>query len=106
MGIFRNINFRKMKNIINYFSIIAIACVSTQAVAQKKIKILSYTVQYGLQKDSTANIDRYVELVKELDPDIVATQKMNGWKQKTLEDLDKRYNHPYALQSKEDGFPT
>lgn len=106
MGVIRNIIHNTMKNIVKYLAIMAIACVSTQAIAQKKIKILSYNVLYGLQKDSTANIDRYVELVKELDPDIVATQEMNGWKQKTLEDLAKRYNHPYALQSKEEGFPT
>ncbi len=95
-----------MKNIFKYLSILAIVCISTHAIAQKKIKILSYNVLYGLQKDSATNIDRYVELVKELDPDIVATQEMNGWKQKTLEELAQRYGHPYALQSREDGFPT
>ncbi|MFZ4261996.1 endonuclease/exonuclease/phosphatase family protein [Sphingobacterium sp. HJSM2_6] len=78
----------------------------TYSSAQEKIKILSYNVLYGLQKDSVANIDRYVSLLNELDPDIVATQEMNGWTQKTLENLARRYQHPYALQSKEDGFPT
>lgn len=72
--------------------------------AQQKVKILSYNVLYGLQEDSV-NIDRYVALVNELQPDIVATQEMNGWKQKTLEELAGRYGHPYALQSKEEGFP-
>ncbi|MVZ66495.1 hypothetical protein GQF61_11550 [Sphingobacterium sp. DK4209] len=95
-----------MKTVFKYLSILAIVFISTHAIAQKKIKILSYNVLFGLQKDSTANIDRYVELVKELDPDIVATQEMNGWKQKSLEELAKRYDHPYALQSKEEGFPT
>lgn len=79
---------------------------STVSLGQEKIKILSYNVLFGLQKDSIANIDRYVELVKELDPDVVATQEMNGWTQKSLEELAVRYDHPYALQSKEDGFPT
>lgn len=71
--------------------------------AQQKVKILSYNVLYGL-KDST-NIERYTQFVNELDPDIVATQEMNGWTQKTLEELARSYAHPYALQSKEDGFP-
>lgn len=77
---------------------------SLEGVGQEKIKILSYNVLYGLQKDST-NIERYKTLVRDLDPDIVATQEMNGWTQKTLEELAKSYGHPYALQSKEDGFP-
>src|SRR5690606_10642609 len=80
--------------------------ISTIALGQEKFKILSYNVLYGLQKDSTANIQRYIDLVNELDPDIVATQEMNGWTQKSLEELAIRYDHPYALQSKEDGFPT
>mgnify|MGYP002072097264 CR=1 FL=1 len=75
-----------------------------QGVGQEKIKILSYNVLYGLKKDSV-NIERYKTLVRDLDPDIVATQEMNGWTQKTLEELAKSYGHPYALQSKEEGFP-
>lgn len=71
---------------------------------QEKIKILSYNVLYGLKKDSL-NIQRYVSLLNDLQPDIVATQEMNDWTQKSLEDLAKRYGHPYALQSKEEGFP-
>lgn len=74
------------------------------ALGQEKVKILSYNVLYGLQKDSI-NIERYVSLINDLQPDIVVTQEMNGWTQKTLEELAKRYGHPYALQSKEDGFP-
>lgn len=73
--------------------------------AQEKIKILSYNVLFGLQKDSVQNIERYKAFVNGLDPDIVATQEMNGWKQKSLEELARSYGHPYALQSKEDGFP-
>lgn len=86
---------------------ILIACcfLSLKGYAQEKIKILSYNVLFGLQKDSTVNIERYKQFVQYLDPDIVATQEMNGWTQKSLEQLAKSYGHPYALQSKEDGFP-
>lgn len=80
--------------------------ISAASLAQEKIKILSYNILYGLQKDSVDNIDRYIEFVRNLDPDIVATQETNGWTQKSLEELARRYNHPYALQSKEEGFPT
>lgn len=73
-------------------------------MGQETIKILSYNVLYGLQKD-TINIERYKSLLRDIDPDIVATQEMNGWTQKTLEDLAGSYGHPYALQSKEAGYP-
>mgnify|MGYP000923699853 CR=1 FL=1 len=76
---------------------------STYSYAQQKVKILSYNVLYGL-KDSV-NTERYKQFVSQLDPDIVATQEMNGWTQKTLEKLAGSYGHPYALQSKEEGFP-
>ena len=77
---------------------------SSSSYAQEKIKILSYNVLYGLKQDSV-NIARYKQLVGTLDPDIIATQEMNGWTQKTLEGLANSYGHPYALQSKEEGFP-
>lgn len=77
----------------------------SSSFAQKKIKIISYNVLYGLKEDSV-NIDRYKKLVAKLDPDVVATQEMNGFTQKTLESLANSYGHPYALQSKEEGFPT
>lgn len=81
----------------------ALLMLSNGSFAQQKVKILSYNVLYGL-KDS-ANTESYKQFVKGLDPDIVATQEMNGWTQKTLEELAKTYDHPYALQSKEEGFP-
>lgn len=82
------------------------AICATLSSGQETIKILSYNVLYGLTRgEDPENIDRYVSFVTDLQPDIVATQEMNGWTQKTLEELAKRYGHPYALQSKEEGFP-
>lgn len=90
----------------NLFVLIAMLIMLSplSSVAQEKIKILSYNVLYGLQKDSV-NLDRYRDLIAKLDPDIVATQEMNGFTQKSLEQLSNSYGHPYALQSKEEGFP-
>ncbi|MHC8950156.1 endonuclease/exonuclease/phosphatase family protein [Sphingobacterium hungaricum] len=92
-----------MKNYTCY-ALLFLLFVSKVTFAQEKVKILSYNVLYGLQKDSTT-IDRYKQLIASLDPDIIATQEMNGWTQKTLEGLSNSYGHPYALQSKEEGFP-
>ena len=83
------------------FSLLFLSIVGT---GQETVKILSYNVLYGLQKDSV-NIERYKAFLRDLDPDIVATQEMNRWTQKTLEELAESYGHPYALQSKETGYP-
>ena len=91
----------KKNNFLLFFFCLLILNLS----AQEKIKIISYNVLYGLQKDSTENIERYKHFIKSIDPDIVATQEMNGWTQKTLEALAVTYGHNFALQSKEDGFP-
>lgn len=93
----------KIKEVV-YISIFLLLGISNTSLSQEKIKILSYNVLYGLQNDSV-NIERYVSLINDLQPDIVATQEMNGWTQQSLEELAQLYDHPYALQSKEDGFP-
>ncbi len=96
----------KMNRYINlsFLLLIINLCVYAQPHEHNRIKILSYNVLYGLQKDST-NIDNYKKLIAKLKPNIVATQEMNGWTQKSLEQLAHSYGHPYALQSKEEGFP-
>lgn len=90
---------------IYLLSVFILVVIGITVQGQQTIKILSYNVLYGLQKDSVKNVERYKQLINELQPDMVATQEMNGWTQKTLEELAKSYGHPYALQSKETGFP-
>ncbi|WP_316817391.1 endonuclease/exonuclease/phosphatase family protein [Pedobacter nyackensis] len=72
--------------------------------AQKEFKILSYNVLKGLQQDSLIHKE-YFEWVKAINPDIVAYQEMNGFTQKSLEQFAAQYSHPYAIQSKLEGFP-
>lgn len=69
-----------------------------------EFKLLSYNVLYGLQNNDTIK-DMYVEWVKEINPDVVAYQEMNDFTQKSLEQFAARYGHPYAVQSKIEGFP-
>ncbi len=70
----------------------------------KEMKLLSYNVLYGLQNNDTIK-DIYVDWVKQINPDIVAYQEMNDFTQKSLEAFAARYGHPYAVQSKIEGFP-
>ncbi|APU98535.1 hypothetical protein BV902_21155 [Sphingobacterium sp. B29] len=92
----------------NYKNIIVIAVILAAnlciANAQETLKIVSYNVLYGLKKDSV-NIDRFVNFAQDWKPDVIALEEMNGYTQKTLEQLGQRIGHDYVLQSKEDGFP-
>lgn len=72
--------------------------------AQKTFDVISYNVLEGLQRDST-NIETFVKWAKEKDADVIAYQEMNKFSQKELEQLAKRYGHPYAIMSKKEGFP-
>lgn len=94
-----------MKTKFNILALVVISLlISHSSYAQRNLKIVSYNVLFGLQKDSV-NVDRFVSFIKDWNPDIVALQEMNGFTQKTLEKLGERVNHPYVLQSKEEGFP-
>lgn len=77
--------------------------ISFPANSQGKFKILSYNILYGLQ--DSLNKNEYVGWVKQIDPDIVAYQEMNGFTQKSIEEFARRYGHQYAVISKVEGFP-
>ncbi|MDM1294192.1 endonuclease/exonuclease/phosphatase family protein [Sphingobacterium sp. N143] len=72
--------------------------------AQETLKVISYNVLYGLKQDSV-NINRFIKFAHSWNPDVIALEEMNGYTQKTLEQLGNQINHHYVLQSKEEGFP-
>lgn len=73
--------------------------------SQDKVKkIVSYNVLEGFQQDSI-NRQRFVEWIGRIDPDVVAFQEMNKFTQKSLEVFARKYNHPYAILSKLEGYP-
>ncbi len=99
----------------NLFSLclIVISCSCTQQNSQqssvnpstkKEFKLLSYNILNGLQNNDTVK-NMYVDWVKQINPDMVAYQEMNDFTQKSLEEFAKRYGHPYAVISKETGYP-
>ena len=91
-----------MKTIIA--SIVIYFGLCTFCLFAQQLKVLSYNVLKGLQQDSIIQKE-YIHWVDSLDPDIVAYQEMNGFTQKSLEAFAKKYGHPYAVQSKLEGFP-
>lgn len=73
-------------------------------LSAQQLGVLSYNVLKGFQADSIHQ-KTYVDWVKNIAPDIVAYQEMNGFTQQKLENFAARYGHPYAVLSKTDGFP-
>ncbi|MCC8142817.1 MAG: hypothetical protein LUD02_05580 [Tannerellaceae bacterium] len=72
----------------------------------EKIRIISYNITDGFDdlKD-TDRIARFVDWVKEKDPEVLALQELVSFKEKDLQELAKRYGHPYVAILKEDGYP-
>ncbi|MBD1423284.1 endonuclease/exonuclease/phosphatase family protein [Sphingobacterium chuzhouense] len=66
-------------------------------VLPDKLKILSYNILEGMKTDRPNNYDNFVAWMKELDPDIVALQEVNGFRQAALEKLAARWGHPYVI---------
>lgn len=92
-----------MKKILALLYLILLSC-SSSIDAKDNFKILSYNVLKGLQQDSVIQ-STYNNWVKKINPDIVAYQEMNEFTQKSLEVFARKYFHPYAVQSKLEGFP-
>ena len=84
--------------------IIFLLAILTMMAQQKQgnFKILCYNVLHGFESDP-AVMNRYVNWVKTVDPDIVAFQEMNKFTESSLKELAARYGHYYSAISKENG---
>lgn len=71
---------------------------------QNKLTYLSYNILEGLKSDSTLKSE-FVGWVKGINPDVVAFQETNKFTQRSLEQFAAEYDHPYAILSKEPGYP-
>ena len=69
------------------------------------LKVLSYNVWYGFTKKPERKAD-YLAYVKELAPDVVSLQELNGYTPEKLAADAKSWGHAYSVLLKEDGFPT
>lgn len=59
-------------------------------------KFISYNVLHGFNNDKALE-QRYVDWIIKENPDVIAYQELNGFTQDSLENLGKRYGHPYAI---------
>lgn len=72
----------------------------------EKIRVMSYNIfnGFGWGEDKERE-DRFVEWIKEQDPEVLGLQELCTFTQEKLEKLAARYGHPYAVIVKEDGYP-
>lgn len=68
------------------------------------LTVLSYNVMDGFSSDSIRMRD-YTAWVQQIRPDIICYQELNHFTQKKLENFAIGYGHPYAVLSKESGYP-
>lgn len=66
-------------------------------VIPDQLKIISYNILEGMKTDRPNNYNNFVEWIESFDPDIVALQEVNGFRQAALEELAARWGHPYVI---------
>lgn len=74
----------------------ALAAITGGYAQQTSFRVISYNVLHGFNNDPALK-NRYVDWVKEMNPDVVTYQELNGFNQDSLEELGKRYGHLYAV---------
>lgn len=72
--------------------------------AQVKMKIISYNILRGMERDTTEGKQHYINWLKLQDPDILALQETAKWKEADLQKQARLYNHPYAVLLKENNY--
>ena len=95
--------FRKVKWLILLILFSATSLIN----AQKKTEftVLNYNALHGFQNDTLLK-QQYINWVKDMQPDVVAYQEMNGFSQNAIGELADSYGHPYAvIMNQEFGVP-
>lgn len=76
-------------------------------VSGKTMRLISYNILEGMKLDKANNYNKFVSWVIDQDPDILALQEANKFTQQSLEELAKRFNHPYVVTNikTDDNYP-
>lgn len=97
-----------MKNLHLYSFACLLFLFSTAAVPQpsvgKSLHIIEYNIWNGFEKDSVRRA-RFVDWMKQRQPDITGLTELVGFKATDLAGLAKEYGHPYSAIVKEEGYP-
>ncbi len=84
--------------------LVAFGTVATLNAQQEgSFTIICYNVLEGLKQED-ANKAAFVKWVAEKNPDVLGLMELNGFTQRSLEEIARKYGHPYAVIAKETGF--
>ena len=75
----------------------------TGAPVTDRLRVLNWNVLYAFNHGKS--VDGGVQWIRELSPDVVALQELNGLTTDSLKMLASRWGHDHALILKEKGFP-
>lgn len=72
----------------------------------EKVRVMSYNIFNGFGwGEDTEREERFVEWIKQQDPEVLGLEELCTFTQEKLEKLAARYGHKYAVIVKEDGYP-
>ncbi|MCH2181091.1 MAG: endonuclease/exonuclease/phosphatase family protein [Mariniblastus sp.] len=69
----------------------------------ERLQVLNWNVLYAFNHGKA--VDEGVQWIRELSPDVVALQELNGLNAESLKRLASRWGHEHAVILKEQGFP-
>lgn len=72
----------------------------------RTLKIISYNILNGMKLDETPEKAMFTAWVKKMDPDVLGLQEAQQLTQTGLEEMARKFGHPYAVLLKNDGHPT
>lgn len=91
------LNFTKILKKVSLIFALLMSFSTVHAQRNKgEMKFISYNVLHGFNNDRSLE-QRYVDWIAKENPDVIAYQELNGYTQDSLENLGKRYGHPYAI---------
>lgn len=95
-----------MKGLFYFFTLASLVLLdlSCSAVKAEEFSVITYNVWNGFEGE-VARRDAFVQWAVRQDVDVIAFQEMNGYTQDSLEQLAKKWGHPYAVIVQENGYP-
>ncbi|MCC8152748.1 MAG: hypothetical protein LIP01_00125 [Tannerellaceae bacterium] len=83
---------------------IYLICFLFSSLTLQAQKILSHNIWDGFEDEPERKV-KFINWVKEQDPDIMAYQELCGFTEKDLAEMAVQYGHPYVVIAKEEGYP-
>ncbi|MFD1629869.1 endonuclease/exonuclease/phosphatase family protein [Pseudopedobacter beijingensis] len=88
---------KKLINRLSFLMLTFIMGLTSNTFSQsREFQVLSYNIKHGFEGDSTT-IAEYIKWINKINPDIALYQEANGFNQKKMQELAKKYGHSYVV---------